>query len=104
MKIIDRFDLLVGRGPLTTADLGIYRIIYALSALMITPNIAWLGQYPDFMFRPPTGPFQLLSGFPSPGVLIGLEILRSVALIMLAFGLWTRFASIAAAAMLITPY
>lgn len=104
MKIVDRFDSWVERGPFTSADLGIYRIIYAISALMIAPNIAWLGQYPDFMFRPPTGPIQLLPSFPSPAVLIGFEVLRSVTLVMLAFGLWTRFASFATVAMLITTY
>lgn len=104
MKLIDRFDSWAQTGPFTPADLGVYRIIYAVSALMIAPDIAWLGQYPDFMFRPPTGPIQLLSSFPAPGVLIGLEILRSAALVMLAFGLWTRFASFATVAMLIVTY
>jgi multisubunit Na+/H+ antiporter MnhC subunit len=104
MRIVDRFDTWVERGPFTSADLGIYRILYALSALLIAPNIAWLGQYPDFMFRPPTGPLQLLSGFPSPAALIGLEILRSVALVMLGFGLWTRFSSIASAVTLAATY
>uniref|UniRef100_A0A5Q5BLD6 HTTM-like domain-containing protein n=2 Tax=unclassified Mycobacterium TaxID=2642494 RepID=A0A5Q5BLD6_MYCSS len=104
MRVADRFDSWVARGPFTPADLGIYRIIYAVSVLMIAPDIAWLGQYPDFMFRPPTGPIQLFSSFPSPGILIGLESLRSIALVMLAFGLWTRFASFATAAMLITTY
>ncbi|WP_157531255.1 HTTM domain-containing protein [Mycobacterium sp. IS-1496] len=104
MRIAEKFDSWVERGPFTPADLGIYRIVYAVSVLMIAPNIAWLGDYPDFMFRPPTGPIQLFSSFPSPGILVGLEVLRSIALVMLAFGLWTRFASFATAAMLITTY
>lgn len=104
MTLTGSFDSWVERGPFTPEDLGIYRIIYAVSALMIAPDIAWLGQYPDFMFRPPTGPIQFLSGFPSPAALIGLEIVRSLALVMLAFGLWTRFASFATVVMLVVTY
>lgn len=104
MRLVDRFDRWVERGPFTSTDLGIYRIIYALSALMIAPRITWLSDYPDFMFRPPTGPLQLLSGIPSPGALHGLEVVRSAVFVMLALGLWTRFSSMAAAVMLTVTY
>jgi vitamin K-dependent gamma-carboxylase-like protein len=104
MRMIAKFDHWVESGPFTSADLGIYRIIYALGALLIAPDIGWLGQYPDFMFHAPPGPLQLLSGFPSPTALIVLEVLRSAALILLALGLWTRYASIAAALMLSLTY
>jgi hypothetical protein len=100
----ERFDRWVERGPFTPADLGIYRIVFAVSALLIAPNIAWLAQYPDFMYHAPPGPLRLLSGFPSLPVLIVLEVLRSTALVLLGLGLWTRYVSIAAAIMLAITY
>lgn len=104
MTLLDRFDDWVQRGPFTPADLGIYRIVYALSALLIAPDIGWLRAYPDFMFHPPPGPLQLLSAFPAPAVLIALEVLRSATLVLLGVGLWTRWMSIAAALMLTVTY
>ena len=104
MKLVDRFDSWVRRGPFTPADLGIYRIVYAVGALFTVPNIAWLAEYPDFMFHPPPGPLQLLSGFPPLAVLIGLEVLRSTSLLAVGFGLWTKYASIASAVMLTSTY
>ena len=104
MKVVDRFDSWVRRGPFTPADLGIYRIVYAVGALYTVPNIAWLAEYPDFMFHPPPGPLQLLSGFPPLAVLIGLEVLRSTSLLAVGFGIWTKFASIASAVMLMSTY
>lgn len=104
MKLTDKFDRWVEGGPFTAADLGIYRILYALSALLIAPDISWLGQYPDFMFNAPPGPLRLLSGFPSPTALVVLEVLRSITLLLLGIGLWTRYVSIAAALMLAITY
>lgn len=104
MKLGDRFDDWVKRGPFTSSDLGIYRIIYAVAALFTVPDISWVSEYPDFMFQAPPGPLWMLSGFPSPTVLLGLEILRSLTLIMLALGIWTRYVSIAAWVMLSLTY
>lgn len=104
MKLAERFDHWVQRGPFTSADLGIYRIIYAVAALFIVPDISWVGEYPDFMFKAPPGPLWVLSGFPSPAVLIALEVLRSLSLIMLALGIWTRYVSVAVWAMLSLTY
>ncbi len=95
MRIAERFDRWVETGPFTSADLGIYRIVYALCALFTAPDITWLGRQPDFLFHAPPGPLRLLSGFPSPTALLALEVLRTVALILLGgLGLWTKFASI----------
>ncbi|MGJ6124593.1 hypothetical protein QN239_18675 [Mycolicibacterium sp. Y3] len=94
MRIAERFDRWVETGPFTSADLGIYRIVYALCALFTAPDITWLGRQPDFLFHAPPGPLRLLSGFPSPTALLALEVLRSAALILLGLGLWTKFASI----------
>lgn len=104
MRVAEKFDRWVERGPFTPADLGVYRILYAVSALFIVPDIAWLGGYPDFMFHAPPGPLRLFSGFPSPTVLIVLELLRSLTLILLGLGLWTRYVSLAVAVMLVLTY
>lgn len=95
MRIAEKFDRWVEAGPFTAEDLGIYRIIYALSVLLVAPDITWIDHYPNFMFHAPPGPLQLLSGFPSLEVLIGLEVLRTVILIMLGLGIWTKYVSIA---------
>lgn len=104
MTLAEKFDRWVESGPFTSADLGIYRIVYAVSALFIVPDIAWLGRYPDFMFHAPPGPLRLFSGFPSPTVLIALELLRTLTLILLGLGLWTRYVSLAVAVMLVLTY
>lgn len=104
MRVIDRFDRWVEDGPFTPEDLGIYRIVYAVSVLLVAPDITWLAQYPDFMFHPPPGPLQLLTGFPSLPVLIGLEVLRSVILVMLGLGVWTKYVSLAAWLILSVTY
>lgn len=104
MNIGEKFDHWVERGPFTSADLGIYRIIYAVAALFTVPDISWVSEYPDFMFQAPPGPLWVLSGFPSLTVLIALEILRSLTLVMLALGIWTRYVSIAAWVMLSLTY
>lgn len=95
MKITEKFDRWVEAGPFTAEDLGIYRIVYALSVLLVAPDITWIDHYPDFMFHAPPGPLQLLTGFPSLPVLIGLEVLRTVLLVMLGLGIWTKYVSIA---------
>jgi hypothetical protein len=104
MKRLEKFDEWVRQGPFTPRDLGIYRIIYSCCALLIVPDITWLAEYPDFMFHPPLGPFQLLPGFPSLTVLVGLEALRTVLLVLVGLGVWTRFVSIATAVVLVVTY
>ena len=104
MKLLGRFDTWVQQGPFTPLDLGFYRIIYSACALLILPSITWLAEYPDSLIQPPPGPFQLLSGFPSPAVLIVLEVLRAFTLVLLGLGVWTRLMSIAVAVMLLITY
>lgn len=104
MNLLNRFDSWVQSGPFKPLDLGIYRIVYACSALAIVPNIEWLANYPDSMYQAPAGPFQLLSGFPPMAVLIGLDVARSVALVLLAIGMWVRWASFAVGALLLITY
>ncbi|KAB7753083.1 HTTM domain-containing protein [Mycolicibacterium mucogenicum] len=104
MRVIDKFDRWVEDGPFTPEDLGISRIVYAVSVLLVAPDITWLAEYPDFMFHPPPGPLQLLSGFPSMPVLSGMEVLRSVILVMLGLGIWTKYVSLAAWLILSATY
>jgi hypothetical protein len=102
--VFEKFDRWVADGPFTTADLGLYRIIYAVATLLIVPDIQWLSAYPDSIMDAPPGPFQLMSGFPSPSALVVLEVLRTLALVLLAFGIWTRWVSIAVAVLLLITY
>jgi hypothetical protein len=99
-----KFDRWVQQGPFTAVDLGVYRVVFAVATLLTVSDIEWVGAYPDSLIDAPTGPFQLLSGFPSPAVLIALEVLRSLALALLAVGLWTRWTSLAVAMLLLVTY
>lgn len=98
------FDRRVQQGPFNAVDLGLYRVIYAVATLLTVSDIQWVGAYPDSLIDTPAGPFQLLSGFPSLAVLIALEVLRSLALALLAVGLWTRWVSLAVALLLLLTY
>lgn len=104
MRVFEKFDRWVQEGPFTPVDLGLYRIIYAVATMLTVPDIEWLSAYPDSIIDAPPGPFQLVSGFPSPAVLVVLEVLRTLALVLLAFGIWTRWVSVAVAALLLVTY
>jgi hypothetical protein len=99
-----KFDRWVQQGPFTPVDLGLYRIVYAVATLLTVSDVQWVGAFPDSLIDAPTGPFQLLSGFPSPAVLVALEVLRSLALVLLAVGIWTRWVSLAVAVLLFVTY
>jgi hypothetical protein len=104
VTVADKFDRWVQEGPFTSVDLGLYRIIYAVATLFTVSDLQWVGAFPDSLIDAPAGPFQLLSGFPSPAVLVLLEVLRSLALVLLAVGIWTRWVSLAVAALLLVTY
>lgn len=104
MMVLEKFDKWVQEGPFTPVDLGIYRVLYSFSALLILPGIQWLSEYPDSMFTAPPGPFLLLSGFPSLTMLVALELLRSLALVLLGLGVWTKWVSIAVAVLELITY
>src|SRR4051812_13765812 len=104
MNVVQRFDSWVEKGPLTPLDLGIYRVAYSVIALCVVPSIHWLADYPTPLYRPPRGPFQLLGGSPPLAVLVALELLRSLALLLLALGIWTRVVSIVVGALLLVTY
>jgi hypothetical protein len=104
MRIFSAFDNWVQRGPFSQVDLALYRIIYSASVLCLVPGIQWLDEYPDSMYLAPPGPFQLLSAFPPHSVLVVLEILRSIALVMLLLGVWTKWTSIAVSVLLFLSF
>lgn len=79
----------IDRGPFTGRDLGIYRIIFAVSALLTLPNYRWVSDLPSSFFAPPAGPFSLATAFPPAGVMMAAEISLAVALVLLLIGLWT---------------
>jgi hypothetical protein len=99
-----RFDRWVQEGPFTALDLGLYRIVYAVATLLTVSDVQWVSAFPDSLFNAPAGPFQLLSGFPPSAVLIVLEVLRSLALVLLGVGIWTRWVSLAVAVLLLVTY
>lgn len=85
----------------TAEGLGLYRITYALFALLfIAPghsanaSFAWLATIPDVFFQPPPGPMQLVSGFPPVLFFELLHGLLVLSLTAVLFGYYTRTASV----------
>lgn len=102
MTLGDRFDAWVHSGRFSRVDLGIYRIIFSISLLLTLPDITWITSFPDDFLRPPIGPFQLMTAVPPYPFLVGLEIARSAALVLLGLGLYTRLMSVLVAFLLTT--
>jgi hypothetical protein len=101
MKIFDRWVL---RGPFTAEDVSIYRIVFAVAALLLLPNAQFLSAYPTSFFDPPPGPFQLLSELPPFPVLVALELALALALAFVVFGIHTRVASVAAGLLIVSVF
>lgn len=98
------FDAWVQRGDFRAADLGLYRIGYAVVVMLVFPDFEWLAQYPDSLFRAPLGPLQLLGGFPPYPVLVALELALALATVALLLGLHTRLASVVVAVLLVVGF
>lgn len=103
-KRIATFDTWVQSGPFTVIDLALYRIFYSVSVICVAPSIQWLSEYPNSMYQPPVGLFQIFDGFPSPTALTVLELFRTFALVLLAVGFWTKWSSIAVSIALLVTY
>jgi hypothetical protein len=82
--------------PVTALQLARYRIVYALSALILLPRPEALNVLPEFMWRPPMGPFELIGSEPSYGVMLAVTTAHIIALCMLLAGWHTFGASLAA--------
>jgi hypothetical protein len=98
------FDKWVLRGPFTAEDVGAYRVVFGLTALLLLPNAQFLAAYPASFFDPPPGPFQLFSALPPMFVLVALELALAFSLAFLVMGIATRYASIVAGVLLIVIF
>lgn len=97
MSAAKRFDAWVDRGPFTALDLGIFRILFAASSLLLLPRPEAMSGLPDFLWKPPPGPFRLLDSPPPPAVVAGITVIQVVALVLVLLGVFTTASSIAAA-------
>lgn len=104
MNIFKKFDVWVNQGPFTALDLGIYRVIYALCAILVSRDVTWLADYPDSIYYPPPGPFALLSGFPSHSALVAMEVALFASLVLLGLGLFTKPMSFLTALLLLLNF
>ena len=91
--------------------LGLYRIAFALFALLVlTPghiallDFSFVGTLPGAFFLPPPGPLMLLPGPPPPWLLDALHLLLIGSLVALLVGYRTRWAAWAVFALLLTGY
>jgi hypothetical protein len=90
----------------TARSLAAYRILFGVGILFVfVPGrqviggvSGEVGDVPDDFYHPPLGPFSLLSGWPPHGVLLGLEIGMTAALVMITVGAFTRSACLVYAA------
>ena len=88
-----------------TRSLAAYRVLYASLLLLIgLPLGGWIDGTPDLFFSPPVSPAALMTGFPDPRWVTGLNLLVAGALGCLLAGLCTRAASVATGAGLILLY
>lgn len=96
-----RFDRWVETGPFTPHDLGTYRVLYAGLMLLALPSFRWVDAFPDSLFDPPIGPFQLLPGLPPEPVMLAVEVALAISLAALALGYRTVVASLAVTLLLL---
>ena len=93
---IDRFVFHAYRTP--TQALGLFRVAYALSMLLIygVARMSWIADGPDFMFSPPKwSPVNfLMDSFPSVYFLEGLRVVVTLLYVALLFGYRTRWTSL----------
>lgn len=104
MSVLERFDTWVQSGPFTPRDLGRYRIVYCVLLFFLVPRLSWLADYPDSFYKPPTGPFQLLSGFPPGPVLTAIELAVFAFLAGTLLGWYTTVCSIGLSIALMVDY
>jgi hypothetical protein len=99
-----RLDAWIRGGDTTRTSLARYRVVYAVVALLIHEDLQWVTAFPDAMYNPPPGLMRAFSGFPSAGVLGGLELARTVLLVAVLVGLFTRASSFLLVAVTILGY
>src|SRR5262245_52942403 len=97
---LDRF--LFEEYKYSTADLGIYRILYATCMLILyLPQFLWIPSFPNSFFNPPFGITLFFSGFPSARFFYILNVCLTWALCALLVGYRTKLASVSLACLLL---
>lgn len=68
-------------------DLAFYRVLFACYVLVgIAPVGTWVAELPQTFFRPPIGHAGFFASFPSPPLLLGLNLLLVIAAALLLVG------------------
>lgn len=95
----------------TPEGLGLYRISYALFALLIIApghaeyaTFTFAASMPDVFFRPPPGPMHIVGGFPPALFFEGIHAMLALSLSAVLFGLYTRTASVVTTLLFLLGY
>jgi uncharacterized membrane protein YphA (DoxX/SURF4 family) len=79
---------------LSGADLAIFRVVYALAALLLlVPDFEIVNRYPDTFYSPPPGIMAVFTRFPPAWVPTALEIGIAIGLVAILVGYMTTLAS-----------
>ncbi len=100
--LVERVDAWCRRGDYTVTDLGRYRIIYGLIALMSMRTYGNIADQPQAQFDPPPGPIMVFSSIPSRAALEALEVAVAILVVFLIIGFRTKTASLLLALALMT--
>lgn len=92
---VQGLDRWIHGGDTTRRSLARYRVLYAVVALLLAQDFHWVSAFPAAMYDPPPGLMRIFPEMPPVGVLRGLELARTVLLVAVLVGLWTRVASFA---------
>lgn len=103
-RALARFDEWASSGPFTATDLGRFRIIFGVGALLTLFDFSWFGSLPASLYLPPPGPFMLFSGFPPTPVAVAIEIGIALAFASLTFGYRTMLAGWTASILMILGF
>ena len=83
--------------PARVADLAVVRVLYAAFMLLTQlPRALWTTRAPAAFYAPPFGPVALLTDWPPPWVIYGLNGLLLASLVLLLVGWRTPIASLVA--------
>jgi len=104
VRLVAHFDEWVARAPVSHRDLSIGRIIYATIGLLTIWRADFAAALPAAAYRPPWGPFRLISGPPPAWAISLLTLALAGCLAFLLIGFFTRTASLATAALLVTLF
>jgi hypothetical protein len=98
---VKRFESWADRPAVSAADLAVFRVLFAVTMLLLLPTARFARELPETGFAPPPGPFALLPSYPPDAVVIGFEIVTAAALVVLALGWRTPQASVASGLLLL---